>query len=91
MDRRRNWLYFLHVGLEERDSKIVHSITKHILRVSLQTQISIHTSSSKVIIAFVAACFRLGWCLINSSIALPRFEAVSPIGSELRLRLIAGK
>ena len=49
------------------------------------------TSSRSVMIAFVAACFRLGWCLINSSIALPRFEAVSPIGSELRLRLIAGR
>ena len=62
-----------------------------ILTPNLAPQISIPTSSNKVIIAFVAACFRLGWCLINSSIALPRLEAVSPIGSELRLRLIAGR
>jgi hypothetical protein len=31
------------------------------------------------------------WCRMSSSMALPRLEAVSPIGSELRRRRIAGR
>ena len=49
------------------------------------------TSSKSLIIAPVAAVFSEGWCRINSSIALPKLEAVSPRGSELRRRRIAGK
>lgn len=41
--------------------------------------------------AFIACALRLGWCLISSSMALPRLDAVSPIGSEERLRLMAGR
>ena len=28
--------------------------------------------------AIMASVFRVGWCLISSSIAVPRLEAVSP-------------
>jgi len=40
-------------------------------------------------IAAIASTFKLGWCLISSSMALPKFEAVSPNGSALRRRRIA--
>ena len=41
--------------------------------------------------AAVASCLRLGWFLMSSSMALPRLEAVSPRGSELRRRRMAGR
>ena len=43
------------------------------------------------IMALIAATRRLGWCLINSSIAVPRLLAVSPNASELFRFLMAGK
>ena len=42
-----------------------------------------------LMIAPIASTFKLGWCLISSSMALPKFEAVSPNGSALRRRRIA--
>lgn len=39
-----------------------------------------------LIIAAVASVLRVGWCLINSSTALPKFEAVSP-GTEPKMSL----
>ena len=52
---------------------------------------SAQTSSRRWMMAAVADCLRLGWCLINSSMALPRLVAVFPRGSADLLRLMAGK
>ena len=41
--------------------------------------------------AFIASGLRVGWCLINSSMAVPRLEAASPKISEVLLLFIAGR
>ena len=46
---------------------------------------------SKLMMAAVASVLKEGWCLINSSIEVPKLLAVSPIGSLLLLLLMAGK
>ena len=35
-------------------------------------------NSDTLMMAIMASVFRVGWCLISSSIAVPRLEAVSP-------------
>ena len=41
-------------------------------------KIAISTDFITLMIAFVASVFKDGWCLISSSIALPKLLAVSP-------------